>query len=80
MGEGWRAVLRDVLAEAPGSIRELAEQAGLSHAALIRARDGEIDLTAESLERIERALRRYAERSAKLADRLSEARTRKGRR
>ena len=68
-----RAVLRAALQQAPGSIRELAREAGLSEGALRQARDGDIDLTTDSVRRIIRALRRWSKKTADLADRLETA-------
>jgi predicted transcriptional regulator len=73
-----RAVIRAAVQQAPGSIRELAREAGLSESALRQVRDGEIDLTADSVRRIIRALRRWSRTTADLADRLEAALEREG--
>lgn len=65
--------LREVLSQAPGSIRELARAAGLSHASLIQARDGEIGLRPETVRSIVEALRAWSTTCAALADRLEAA-------
>jgi hypothetical protein len=65
--------LRQVLSEAPGSIRELARAAGLSHASLIQARDGEIGLRPETVRSIVEALRAWSTTCAALADHLEAA-------
>lgn len=63
----------DALRRAPGSIRELAEAAGVTDAALRQARDGEINLTDELVRGVVKALRRWSATTAKLADRLEAA-------
>jgi hypothetical protein len=69
----WRRALRDVLRDSPVSIRELARASGLSHVALINARDGKIGLTTDSLKAIERAFRGYSVTCSRLAERLAAA-------
>lgn len=68
-----RLALQAVLSRAPGSIRELARAAGLSHASLIQARDGQIGLKPESVRSIVEALRAWSTTCADLADRLEAA-------
>jgi DNA-binding phage protein len=68
-----RAVMKEVLRKAPGSIRSLATEAGLSRTALRLAASGEINLTAESVQKVVRALRRWGDRCDQLADKLERA-------
>ena len=63
-------VLQEILTEAPGSMRELARAAGLSHVALIRARDGKMNLSQDAISGIACALREWGETCTGLADRL----------
>lgn len=74
--EEARAVLRTILDEAPGSIRELAREAGISHPLLVAIRDGERRLTPETRDAVAAALRRWAERCEGLAEALEAAETR----
>ena len=67
------AVFERVLKEAPGSIRELARQADVSHALLIRVRDGDLRLTPETVEAIVAVLRTWEDRCHELADALEDA-------
>lgn len=53
---------------APGTIRELARESGIHQAMLSRIRQGERNPTDETMKKIEKALRAYAERSAKAAN------------
>lgn len=69
------AVLRRVLDESPGSIRELAREAGVSHVLLLAVRDGQRRLTPETQEAVVAALRRWAERCEDLAESLEAAET-----
>lgn len=68
-----RVVLRKVLDETPGSIRELAREAGVSHPLLVAIRDGDRRLTPETQEALAAALRRWAERCEGLAEDLEAA-------
>jgi len=54
-----RAVIREVLERAPGSIRELAREAGISPTALQRVRDGDFRLSPKLLNRLADALERW---------------------
>jgi len=67
------AALAAVMRLAPGSIRELAREAGLSEGALRQARDGIIDLAPAKVRKVALALRRWSRTTAKLADRLEAA-------
>lgn len=71
--ERARAVLRTVLEDAPGSIRELAREAGLAHVTLIQVRDGDRNLTRERWADLVAALRRWEDRCGHLADELEDA-------
>ncbi len=71
--ETQRAVLQEILERAPGSIRELAREAGLTHAALTQARDGLIRLTPESIDKLAVALARWGQTCVELAHRLKTA-------
>lgn len=62
--------LRRVLEEAPGSVRALAEEAGLSDTLLLLVRDGERRLTPRTRQALVSALRRWGERCHELADLL----------
>lgn len=67
---GGEAILRRVLEEAPGSIRELAREAGVSHVLLLGIRDGRRRLTPETRDAVAGALRGWAGRLEELADEL----------
>jgi len=71
--ERVRAVLRRILRETPSSMRRLADKSGLTHGALVRARDGDIRLSPDSVRRIANALREWSATCADLADRLEAA-------
>ena len=71
--ESQREAIRQILQQAPGSIRELAREAELTHAALIQVRDGKTTLTPESVRKVAGALRRWSATCAELADRLETA-------
>ena len=58
------------LREAPGSLRELARAAHVSHTLLARVRDGERELTDETARAVAAALRGWGETCAALADAL----------
>lgn len=68
-----RAVLREVLDEAPGSIRELAAEAGVSDFLLRAIRDDERNLTERTRSAVVTALRRWSDETADLADALEAA-------
>jgi hypothetical protein len=68
-----RAALRKALRDMPGSIRQLAEEAGLTHPSLIYVRDGRQRLRPENLRAVIRVLRRWARTCARLADELEAA-------
>jgi hypothetical protein len=59
--------------QAPGSVRDLAREAGISEAALRQARDGTIQFTPDTTGKLIRALRRWSRTTAELADRLEQA-------
>jgi hypothetical protein len=61
---------RRALIEAPGSLRELARAAHVSHTLLARVRDGERELTDETASAVAAALRGWSDRCAELADAL----------
>ena len=65
--------LRKILQDAPGSIRELADEAGLAHTTLLRAESGARSLTPKTIEAVVTALRKWSERCATLADILEAA-------
>ncbi len=67
------AVFRRVLDEAPGSIRALAEAAGVSHALLVRVRKGDRGLTSDTVQAVAAALRAWGDRCHALADALEDA-------
>ena len=71
--ENVRAALSRAMTEAPGSVRELARAAGLDHAALVRVRDGEYNLTPARVRSVIAALRAWSSRCADLADELEAA-------
>ena len=62
--------LRRILREAPGSIRALAREAGVSEALLRAVRDGDHRLTREARDAVAAALRTWATRCGDLADAL----------
>ena len=71
--ERVRAVLRLVLDQAPGSMRELARASGLSHAALYQFRYGKTNLRPESVHRVAGALRTWSRTCGEFADELEQA-------
>lgn len=71
--ETGRAVLQRILRDAPGSIRELAREAGVSHRLLRAARDGDRNLTPATRDAVLRALRTWAGTCSELADALEAA-------
>lgn len=73
LNEEQLTVFRRVLDEAPGSIRALADAAGVSHALLIRIRQGDRSLTPETVHAVVRALWDWGDRCHSLADALENA-------
>ncbi len=71
--ENVRVALGRAMEEAPGSVRELARAAGLDHAALVRVRDGEYNLTPGRVRSVIAALRAWSAGCADLADELEAA-------
>jgi len=71
--ENVRVALGRAMEEAPGSVRELARAAGLDHAALVRVRDGEYNLTPARVRSVIAALREWGRRCTDLADELEAA-------
>lgn len=71
--ESQRAVLRRIIRDAPGSLRELAEEAGLAHTTLLRAESGERGVSPETVRAVVAALRRWSGRFDGLADALEAA-------
>lgn len=67
--------LREILQDAPGSIRDLADEAGLAHTTLLRAESGARSLTPKTIKAVVAALRKWSERCASLADTLEAAET-----
>ncbi len=61
---------RRALDEAPGTLRELARAAHVSHTLLARVRDGERELTDATARAVASALRQWGDRCAELADAL----------
>ena len=70
--DNLRAVIKEVLQRAPGSTRELARQAGLSHTALQRVRDGQMSLSPERLDALADALGRWSVDCSELAELVRE--------
>lgn len=68
-----RDALEDAMEETPGSIRELAAEAGVSDFLLRAIRDGDRRLTEETRAMVVAALRRWSERTDDLADALEAA-------
>lgn len=66
-------VLQTVLDQAPGSIRDLAREAGVSHSLLVAVRDGDRRLTPRTRDRLVEALRTWAGRCEGLAEELEAA-------
>lgn len=66
-------VLSQALDEAPGSIRELAREAGVSKSLLLAIRDGRRRLTGETRAKVVAALRRWEATTGDLADALETA-------
>ena len=67
-------ILQRIRLEAPGTERELAKAAGLSHALLLHARGGERRLSDASVASIASVLREWGAVCARLADELEAAR------
>lgn len=68
--ETGRAVLQRILREAPGSIRELAREAGVSNALLRAVRDGDRRLTPATRKAVAAALRQWEDTCGELAEAL----------
>ncbi len=66
-------VFRRVLDEAPGSVRELARAAHMSHSVLSRIRSGERPLTPEVVDAVATALEGWSATCAELAAHLRQA-------
>lgn len=60
-------VFQRVLREAPGSIRELAREAGVNETLLRKVRDGKRRLTRETQQAVVNALQRWSGRCEELA-------------
>lgn len=60
MSKALGDAIRRVLAQAPGSIRELAKAAGVPHTTLWRIQQGERDATPEVARAVAKALGRWA--------------------
>ena len=71
--ENVRVALARAMEQAPGSVRELARAAGLDHAAFVRVRDGEYNLTPTRVRSVISALRAWSATCAELADELEAA-------
>jgi O-acetyl-ADP-ribose deacetylase (regulator of RNase III) len=63
---------RRALEEAPGSLRELARAAHVSHTLLLRVRDGKRELTDDVAEAVATALSEWSETCAELAASLGQ--------
>lgn len=63
-------VLRKILGNAPGSIRELAREAELSHGLLVAIRDGDRRMTTSTRAALVQALREWGETCTALAEEL----------
>jgi predicted transcriptional regulator len=63
-------MIRKVLRESPISLRALAQEAGVSHVALIKIRDGEFEASAEIQKAVLKALRKQEATLRRLADQL----------
>ena len=68
--EGRVEVIRELLRDVPVSIRALARASGVSHVALIRAREDKTRLSPDVVERIISALREWSGSLSEWADRL----------
>jgi uncharacterized protein (DUF2384 family) len=68
--EGRVEVIRELLRDMPVSIRALARASGVSHVALIRAREDKTRLSPDVVERIISALREWSGSLSAWADRL----------
>lgn len=73
MSDALRETIRQVLEEAPASIRALAREAGVDHSTLLKERDGKRPLPNGRPAELAAALRRWSDRCARLADRLEAA-------
>ena len=65
--------LRKIVRENPCSLRRLADEAGLSHANLLKAGEGERNLTPDAARKLAKALRRWSEIFGRLADEMETA-------
>ena len=63
-------ILRKIIRQNPCSLRALAREAGVPHASMIQARDGERNVTPDMAKKIVAALRRWAATCNRLADEL----------
>ncbi len=71
------AALKRALALAPGSLRAVAREAGVSHAILVMITEGERPATARVLGAVAAALERWGERCARAAAGLRQAQPRR---
>ena len=71
--EGRVQVIRELLRDMPVSIRALARASGVSHVALIRAREDKTRLSPDVVEQVISALREWSGRLTEFADRLESA-------
>ncbi len=69
---GDTEAFRRALEEAPGSLRELARAAHVSHTLLLRVRDGKRELSDDIAEAVARALSEWSETCAELAANLGQ--------
>lgn len=73
MGEQINLAMRQALAAVTASIREIAEEAGVSRITLARHATGSMGVSPEVARRVAAALRRRGKRLQILADRLERA-------
>jgi DNA-binding LacI/PurR family transcriptional regulator len=73
MGELVNQAMRQALAAVTASIREIAEEAGVSRITLARHATGSMGVSPEVAHRVAAALRRRGKRLHVLADRLERA-------
>lgn len=73
MGELLNQAMRQALAAVTASIREIAEEAGVSRITLARHATGSMGVSPEVARRVAAALRRRGKRLQVLADRLERA-------
>lgn len=73
MADSLQIILRRALARVPGTVRELARDAGVAHSTLVRIQTGERPASRAVVRRVARALRSWGGRCIKHANALDRA-------